>query len=431
MLRLPTYVHYEITDKCNLRCLHCFHFDVDNMPKSINLDKNKTISTIKLLIDNGIYSLTITGGEPFTRPKVALDAVRVAKNAGLFVTINTNLLCITSEIIHELKKYQVNNLLVSCPAGDEEIYRKITRTGDYNVFKEKLKMLVNSKIPFLVNMVVSQINYGYMEKTAIEMAELGVKRFAMTPASLNVDCPDYNQLLTIQQIHKLFEILRWCKQRFNMDVDSVEALPKCFYPSWCFEDQYDFTRRVCIAGRKSVSISNVGEVRPCAHNPKSYGNIFNESLESIWDKMSDYRMNIIPEMCNSCPTLSNCKGACRIYSIAKYHVLNKPDRLAKGPITIPVKKKAVINIEDNTVFDFIGKLRYRSEKKNYYSVVSRENCSNLMIVNESMFEFIKWLFESLPLSFIQIKAHANNKSSSESVLTVLSSLIQNRFIDKR
>ena len=278
MYKLPTYAHYEITEACNLRCVHCFRFDVSDMPKANDLDEASTLNAIKILIENEIYSLTLTGGEPFARPETTLKALEIANSAGLHVSINTNALLITPSIIKDLKQLKVDNLLVSCPAGNAEIYRKITRNGDYNKLKRNITLLVNENMSFLVNMVVSQTNFHLMRDTAIEMAKLGVQKFALTPVCLNVEYPDHKQLLSKSQTHELLETLRWCKNTLKLTVDSVEALPKCFYPSWCFEDNYNFTRRSCLAGGKSVSISNSGEGRPCSHILQSYGNIFSETL---------------------------------------------------------------------------------------------------------------------------------------------------------
>src|SRR5574344_1226465 len=104
MLKFPTHVQLEITDVCNLRCVHCYHFDINKKQKSKDLEDEKVIEIVKKIIDAKIYSLIITGGEPLSRPKLLLKIVSLAKQAGIFVSINTNLLLLNSHILGELKK---------------------------------------------------------------------------------------------------------------------------------------------------------------------------------------------------------------------------------------------------------------------------------------------------------------------------------------
>ncbi len=210
MLRLPVQVQLEITDICNLRCKHCYHFDTDNMPKSNDLSDEDTLQLIQKLIGDRIYSLIVTGGEPLARPSMAIKTTEIAKKAGMYVSINTNLSLLTSKMLSKFKELKVNSFLVSCPASDPDIYKNITRCGDYNRFRLKLKMLLDSNISCLVNMVVSQANYQFVRSTATDMAKLGVKRFAVTPAVPNVEHPDFDSLLSKHQIITLFEDLKWC-----------------------------------------------------------------------------------------------------------------------------------------------------------------------------------------------------------------------------
>ena len=98
------------------------------------------IKLTKTLVDAGIFSLVITGGEPLTRPNLTLEIVSIVKKIGISVSINTNLLLLTQWTASELKKIKVDSLLVSCPASDPDIYQKITG-GDIECFKSKLNKL--------------------------------------------------------------------------------------------------------------------------------------------------------------------------------------------------------------------------------------------------------------------------------------------------
>ncbi|MCX6796142.1 MAG: SPASM domain-containing protein [Candidatus Falkowbacteria bacterium] len=277
-------------------------------------------------------------------------------------------------------------------------------------------------------MVVTQANYQFIRTTAKEMAKLGVKRFAVTPAAPNVKHPDFDSLLSKPQIIDLFEDLKWCVDTLGLEVDSLVALPKCFFPGWYWDNAF-MRSRSCQAGRMSVNVSNVGNVRPCPHNPIVYGNLFQESMETIWDKMSIYRDgSIIPSVCKCCPTVLSCKGACRINALAATGKLDGADRLIVGHLELPKNKQSEIEYKDDSIIHFKGKLHWRKETDGYYSISSKNNHGNIMIVNEEMFRFVYWLEKSLPLTVKELMTNSSSSSDRDSFLNILKSIIRKEFV---
>jgi len=397
------------------------------MLKSRDLDDERIDQLVQRLIAAKIYSLVITGGEPLIRPEVTINAVKKAKEAGMFVSVNTNLLLFTPEIATSLKNLDVNSLLVSCPASDPNIYRQITRCGDYNKLSAKLKLLIDFGISCMVNMVVTPTNLNFIRSTAIDMEKLGVKRFAATPASLNVEYPDSKELLNVRQTLDLLEDLRWCSDKLGLEVDILEPMPKCFFPEWCWEKNYAFTKRVCQAGRMSVSISNSGEVRPCSHNPVSYGNLFQTTLESIWSNMSSYRENSVPHDCQACHTVTSCYGACRTNSMATCHSLNEPDRFMVGCMILPAKTQGDESFNIGSIIHFKGKLRWRAEGE-YYSISSKRNAGNITVVNKEMFTFVTWLNDISSISIDGLLKNTAKNSTQAAITKVLKFLVNREFI---
>lgn len=428
MLKFPTHVQLEITDVCNLRCVHCYHFDINKKQKSKDLEDEKVIEIVKKIIDAKIYSLIITGGEPLSRPKLLLKIVSLAKQAGIFVSINTNLLLLNSHILGELKKIKLDSFLVSCPASDSFVYNKITRGGNYDVFLKKLKLLISSNIPFLVNMVVTKNNFNFIKTTAKELSNIGIKRFAATPASLNVDYPEEGDLLDKTQIYSLLEDLRWCSEELKLKVDILEPIPKCFFPDWCWDEKYSFTKRTCPAGRTSVTISNNGDVRPCAHNPNVYGNLFQMSLEDIWINFDEYRKKSIPLMCNNCEILYSCFGSCRTNALAIKKSISEPDCLATFKNNFPKQDNA-----EQMILNYNKKLflkenfRWRKEI-NSYSIILENDFSNLILVSDEMFRFIQYLKEELPLTPEELFTAFSKTVKREDFEKVIKILLRKKII---
>ena len=81
--RIPIAGSLEITERCNLRCAHCYI----NLPSGDQVARDKELSTAEIqnildqIVDQGCLWLLLTGGEPFLRPDF-LDIYTYAKKKG-------------------------------------------------------------------------------------------------------------------------------------------------------------------------------------------------------------------------------------------------------------------------------------------------------------------------------------------------------------
>ncbi len=111
--RLPFYLIFYPTSRCNMRCPHCFNFsrqDNSNIKKELTLDEIAKISRNF----GHVKVLTITGGEPFLRDDLAeIVAIFHKYNRVQYVSFHTNALLpdrvrsTISEVLSRLKDIQV------------------------------------------------------------------------------------------------------------------------------------------------------------------------------------------------------------------------------------------------------------------------------------------------------------------------------------
>lgn len=93
-LSAPVDVQIELTRACNWRCRHCYNYW---RPYGITAKPNQYLSRDRLLhivgelAANQIPSITITGGEPFSRPENVFALLKMTQEAGIHASINTNL----------------------------------------------------------------------------------------------------------------------------------------------------------------------------------------------------------------------------------------------------------------------------------------------------------------------------------------------------
>ena len=70
--RVIDYIRVSVTERCNFRCLYC----MPNTPMDIGREEDdvpleSVLNFIKVVIDEGVKKIRITGGEPLLRRGIA------------------------------------------------------------------------------------------------------------------------------------------------------------------------------------------------------------------------------------------------------------------------------------------------------------------------------------------------------------------------
>ncbi|MGE4299220.1 MAG: 12,18-didecarboxysiroheme deacetylase [Desulfovibrionaceae bacterium] len=133
-------VVWNMTQRCNLKCVHCYAHALDEKGKDqINTDQAKTM--IDDLAAYGAPVMLFSGGEPLVRQ----DLVELAKHArakGMRAVISTNGTLITQEKAKELRDVGLSYVGISLD-GAEEVHDKFR--GVPGSYKKALKAVENCK----------------------------------------------------------------------------------------------------------------------------------------------------------------------------------------------------------------------------------------------------------------------------------------------
>lgn len=249
---------------------------------------------------------------------------------------------------------------------------------------------------------------------------------------LNVQNPQFNLFLKQKEVIKAVKDLIYIKENLKMIVDIVEAVPKCLFPFEIYERNFNFLKRKCQAGRTVIAIANNGDVRPCSHNSDVYGNLLNEPLEIIWQKMADWRTDkFIPEKCKSCEIVNKCLGGCRTTAKAFHKKWNSEDPWMTLPLEKDVfVKKTYINdnfsIPHNAIIYFPENFKWRKEGD--YYLVCVKNTRNATIINEELFQFILNLQKLLPMSINKIASAHQINNDNEHFQRILKLLLKREIV---
>lgn len=394
-LSLPLTAQLEITDYCNHRCVHCYNLDseVQNRPSRKVIDET-VLACAQKLIDNQIFSVIVTGGEPLIKKELTKKVILLLKENHTKVALNTNLTLADDDFIQFLKEQKVG-VLTSCPSGEESSFAKLVGIDNYKLFESKIKKLVDAGVRFTVNMVVTKDNLHEVRLTAEKMKTIGCRSFAATPMGLNVEYPRLDLLLSVADVRKVIADLLWIEENLKMRVDILEALPKCVFPEDVLKSKHSFLNRKCQAGRTVIAVSCNGDVRPCAHNPYSYGNLLEEDLRDIWQQMSEWRSaKYVPEECKDCSWLNRCNGGCRTSAKVYSGDWDKKDMWCTGKLTMPAPRNEQPEIEllPDTQLQIVESIKIRHEDENAY-VIYNVTDDVYCMVNQTFHDFVVSLQE--------------------------------------
>lgn len=133
-------VVWNMTRRCNLKCVHCYAQAVDPEGKDeINTEQAKGI--IKDLADYGSPVMLFSGGEPLVREDLP-ELAKYATENGMRAVISTNGTLITKEKAAELKKIGLSYVGISLDGG-EEIHDKFRQVP--GAFKRAIRGIENCK----------------------------------------------------------------------------------------------------------------------------------------------------------------------------------------------------------------------------------------------------------------------------------------------
>lgn len=158
--RYPLSGIIELTDRCNLSCVHCYI----NQPAGSSITRERELSTSQVchIIDEiaqaGCLFLILTGGEVLLRkdfPEIYLHTLQ----AGILPTIFTNGTMIDEELADMLAVYQPQTVDITLYGATRETYEAITRQpGSYDRCMHAIDLLQQKKVPVSIKSILLRLN---------------------------------------------------------------------------------------------------------------------------------------------------------------------------------------------------------------------------------------------------------------------------------
>ncbi len=285
---------FNITNRCNFRCIHCCFQSGEIMPEEFSVEKITTV--LQEFKNLGGQRIDITGGEPLTRPDLE-EIISVAKKLELKIELVTNGSLLTATKLKKFKTLGVDGVAISMDGSCHEIYRKIrpiTKTT-YDRIIENIKTCVKLGFYTKINTVVFKSNFKDLISINDRCLEWGVQEqgfYYFTPVGRGASSPGevVDPMLWLQLVRTQLAP-RQNRIKLSIETPLLENILGGKTNTACY-----------LENPWHLQILPDGNVYPCAimafyHRP--CGNLNLQTLTEIWTdpKLWNghyYKQNVLP-----------------------------------------------------------------------------------------------------------------------------------------
>lgn len=306
------YLFLELTDRCNLHCLHCGSACGDG--GGTCLDIGLLFPALETVAEDfGAESVMIclSGGEPMLHT----DFYRIAEKItqlGFPWGMTTNGTLIGRKEALALKELQIGSITVSLDGMKEKHDWLRDSPGSFQRASEGIRALTEAGIPVQVTTVVHPGNLSELDEIYRNVVGLG----AVSWRVINIDPIGralQNRKLLLSREELLF-LLDWIREkRFSRDT-AIDVRYGCsHYLSYNLEREVRDNYFLCGSGLYVGSILCNGDIYSCLDIERRQelvqGNIGRDRFSKVWyERFREFRRDRT-EMCDGCRTCPE-RGFC-------------------------------------------------------------------------------------------------------------------------
>lgn len=288
---------FNVTNKCNLRCIHCCFMAGETMFSDFDLEKIRTVlNDFKRLKGRRI---DITGGEPLIRPDIYQIVDLCVNRLGLKTELVTNSLLLTPEKISAFRGLGLQGVAISLDGSTAEKHAHIRGTNgkDFQRVLENIRACAQAGFYTKVNSVVFASNLEDLVNITKLAIDLGAKEHGLyffSPVGRGIE----NQAEVADPLRWL-EIVRRELVRYKNQIELTIEVPVI---------EAEIGKKLDLACYLEkpwhLQILPNGKVYPCAIMAAydlPLGDLYAEGLEDVWQRQAlwnrgYYRTNVEPLM---------------------------------------------------------------------------------------------------------------------------------------
>ena len=292
-LSTPIKIQWKITNKCNLKCKHCYLGKLNGF----ELGFDKVMEITDTIINSNVMEVTISGGECLTYNGIE-KVIEKLLNNDIKVDIFTNALLLKKvlEKIDDKIQDKTKLLFYVSIDGLKESHEKIRGKNTFDKAINNMQYAIEKGYPVVTNTVINKINYPDIIDMVILLKTMGVKDVQLSnliiqgnaTTDLKIDLESQMQLK--QSLSNLYKEHPEFGYIYYSEVPDEDGLRKVYSLNSEKDEYIGNDNWKCTAGVARVTIDPNGKVYCCPFIKDSYlGDLNNENLSNIWDNVNRYK----------------------------------------------------------------------------------------------------------------------------------------------
>ena len=273
-LRGPTQIVFNITNRCNLQCSHCFNRSgkIEN-----ELTDAEVINLIKEIIKIKPWNVCFSGGEPLLRKNLLFDCIDLLTENNIRSVILSNGSLLNENTINKLKNLKVQEIELSLDGATEEQHDKIRGKGHYKQVINALEKLRELEFPrYVVSMTINPHNYDKIKPTILLLKKIGTPIIVFRPMLVCGRASSYLEdliLNPIQYRNFVYEVNKL--KSIESDIEIAYLNPLSIIFKYCYSPTLDYF---------GMEIKANGDIIVSPYIQLILGNIKRHTITDYWNK---------------------------------------------------------------------------------------------------------------------------------------------------
>ena len=315
-------VVWEITWKCNAKCMHCGS-DYISVKKQNELTTAECLDVIADLKQLGTKIIFLAGGDPLCRKDFGEIAAAI-KSHGMNVAFISNGLGLTDDNLAVIKAIDPIAFGLSLDAAEAYMHDYIRgRKGCFDNVISSIKKLQDMGVEVSVVSTIHKLNYSQIPKIRELLLNLGVRYWQLQYADFIGRMPS-ESMITEAQFWEMAKFVLDTKQNYADKIDLTGADVTGYMSDFAMAVQGRWYG--CQAGMKILGIGSDGTVRGCLSQQFDRyieGNVRERSIIDIWNDPNAFQYNrhfdcsMLTGYCKDCRYNGVCKGGCTVAATAR------------------------------------------------------------------------------------------------------------------
>jgi radical SAM protein with 4Fe4S-binding SPASM domain len=320
---IPLTVSWNLTQRCNLSCAHCYIDASARADRTGELDADETLRVLDGIAEvNPQAVLILTGGEPLLRKDI-YDVIRRSREIGFWTVLGSHGGMLGADVADKLVDAGLRGVGVSVDstqAAQHDKFRGIT--GAWANTVAAMTVMRDKGLPFLIETTVTRFNKDHLADVAAFAHDRGATAlnvFYLVPTGRGANLND----LSPAEYEETLKVLVGLQEQYaGKLLVNAKCAPHYRRALWEHDNDSKFVRTFhgggCPAGTYYCRITPKGDVTPCPYMPLTVGNVRETPFATLWKSapvLLQLREAQRGGRCGTCEFAELCGGCrCRAYA---------------------------------------------------------------------------------------------------------------------